>query len=178
MTAESLEARVALFEADIDIRASATQYCFAIDDRDLDTVARLLLPDTRVWSEDGVMDAVGVDSSIELYKGRYASLGATNRVMHDHLIVHKAQDQARARVSAHAEVLRNETALVAALRYSDRYERVGGQWRFRERKLSFLYYRSVHVYGRALGRVLRMRAHGNARPADHPERLPTWREYR
>lgn len=178
MTADLFEARFARVEADIEIRALAAQYCFAIDDRDLDTVARLFLPDARVWSKDGIMDAVGVDSIVELYKGRYASLGATNHVTHDHLIVHEAQDQARGRVSAHAEVWLNDAALVAALRYSDRYTRIGGHWRFSERKLSFLYYLPVHDYADALGRLDRMRAYGDARPADYPERLPTWRDYR
>ena len=178
MTADPFEARFARLEADIEIGALAAQYCFAIDDRDLDTVARLFLPDARVWSEDGVMDAVGVDSIVKLYRGRYASLGATNHVTQDHLIIDEAQNQARGRVSAHAEVWRNDTAFVEALRYSDRCTRIGGDWRFSERKLSFLHFLPVQDYADALGRLDRMRAYGDARPADYPERLSTWRDYR
>lgn len=178
MATDTFEAKLAQLKANSKIRALVSRYCFAIDDRDLDAVAALFAPDARVWSEDGVMHAVGIDAIVHLYKGRYASLGATNHVTHDHLISHESPNEASGRVSAHAEVWRDGTAMVTALRYADRYARIGDRWRFRERKLSFLYYLPFRDYADALGRLDRMHAYGDRRPADYPERLSTWRDYR
>jgi hypothetical protein len=68
--------------------------------------------------------------------------------------------------------------MVTALRYEDTYKRTDGRWHFHDRLLSFLYYLPVEEYAEGLGSRLRMRAYGDQRPADYPESLPTWKEYR
>lgn len=166
-------------EAESAIRALAARYCFAIDDHDLDAVAALFTVDARVWSRDGVMDAMGREAIVDQYEGRFAVLGPSNHVNHDHWIrFGDKPDEAVGLLSAHAELYRNDTPMVTALRYNDRYRRVDGQWLFAERELSFLYYVPLADYPGILGQRDRMRAYGDRRPADYPESLPGWKDYR
>jgi hypothetical protein len=120
------------------------------------------------------MKASGVAAIISQFKGRYAVLGVSNHVTHDHLIDLDG-DGASGLVSAHAEVWRQGEAQLAALRYQDSYRRgADGVWRFAERVLSFLYYVPVTAYAELLGQQNRNLASGQPRPADYPETLPGW----
>lgn len=175
----ALTQRLRALEDRLALRELVARYGFAVDDRDIDALAALFMPDAIFRSQDGVMHASDRAQIIEQFHGRFAVLKATNHVAHDQLIELDAQDPDRATglVSSHAEVWRNGQALIAALRYRDRYERHEGRWRFAERLLSFLYYLPVGEYAEGLGSRLRMRAYGDQRPADYPEGLPSWRRY-
>jgi uncharacterized protein (TIGR02246 family) len=175
----ALAARLDRLEAESAIRALAARYCFAIDNHDLDAVADLFAADARVYSRDGVMDATGRDAIIRQYEGRFRLLGPSNHVSHDHWIRFADDpDRAEGLLSAHAELWRNDEMMVTALRYDDVYVREGGTWRFAERALSFLYYIPIGDYARILGQEDRMRAYEAPAPADYPERLSTWKDYR
>lgn len=179
MTFQNLDARIDRLEAESAIRALAARYCFAIDNHDLAAVADLFAQDARVYSQDGVMDARGRDAIIAQYEGRFKVLGPSNHVSHDHWIrLGDDPDRAEGLLSAHAELWRNGEMMVTALRYNDVYVREGGEWRFRERALSFLYYIPLADYPSILGSSDRMRAYDKPAPADYPERLPTWKDYR
>ena len=176
---DALVARIDRLEAESAIRRLVSSYCFAIDDHDLDAVAALFTADARVWSRDGVMDAVGRDAIVRQYEGRFAVLGPSNHVSHDHMIrFGDDPDSADGLLSAHAELYRNDTAMVTAFRYRDQYRREGGKWLFAERELSFLYYVPLADYPGILGHPDRMRAYGDSRPADYPELLASWKDYR
>ncbi|WP_309602532.1 nuclear transport factor 2 family protein [Sphingomonas sp.] len=171
--------RIDRIEAELAIRALAARYCFAIDDHDLDAVGDLFTDDARVWSRDGVMDAQGRAAIVEQYRGRFAVLGPSNHVSHDHWIrFGDDPDLATGLLSAHAELYRNDTPMVTALRYTDEYRRVGGQWRIADRQLTFLYYVPLADYPGILGAEDRMRAYAVPAAADYPEGLPGWRDYR
>ena len=179
MTNTDLAARVDRLEAESAIRALAARYCFAIDNHDLDAVADLFTADARVFSRDGVMDARGRDAVIAQYQQRFEVLGPSNHVSHDHWIrFGDDPDRAQGLLSAHAELWRNETTMVTALRYDDVYRREEGVWRFAERALSFLYYVPLADYPQILGRRDRMRAYDQPAEADYPEQLPSWKDYR
>jgi len=175
----TLTRRILALEDRLDLRELVARYGIAVDNRDIDALAALFTPDAVFRSRDGVMNAQGRAAIVEQFHGRFAALKATNHVAHDQIIELDADDPDRAVgvVSSHAEVWRNGRALVAALRYGDRYERHEGRWRFAERTLSFLYYLPVAEYAEGLGSRLRMRAYGDQRPADYPEGLPSWRRY-
>lgn len=175
----TLTNRIRALEDRLDLRELVARYGLAVDDRDVDALAALFMPDAVFRSQDGVMNAQGRAAIIEQFHGRFAALKTTNHVAHDQIIELDADDPDRAigLVSSHAEVWRNGQALVAALRYRDRYERHQGRWCFAERTLSFLYYLPVGEYAEGLGSRLRMRAYGDQRPADYPEGLPSWRRY-
>jgi hypothetical protein len=116
---------------------------------------------------------------IRQYEQRFSVLGPSNHVSHDHWIrFGNDPEVAAGLLSAHAELWRNGTMMVTALRYDDVYRRDGGEWRFQERALSFLYYVPLAEYPQILGRSDRMRAYGEAAEADYPERLQTWKDYR
>lgn len=171
--------RIERLEAEFAIRAIAARYCFAIDNHDLATVRDLFTEDARVFSRDGVMDATGRDAIIRQYEERFRVLGPSNHISHDHWIrFDGANDRANGTLSAHAELWRNDQMMVTALRYEDEYRRADGVWRFASRELAFLYYVPVAEYVRILGKEKRMRAYAEPAPADYPERLPTWRDYR
>lgn len=179
MSSNHLAARLDRLESESAIRALSARYCFAIDNHDVAAVADLFTADARVYSRDGVMDATGRDAIIHQYEGRFAVLGPSNHVSHDHWIQFgDDQDRATGTLSAHAELWRNETTMVTALRYDDVYRREDGVWRFQERGLAFLYYVPLADYSSILGRRDRMRAYAEPAVADYPEKLPTWKDYR
>ncbi len=174
-----LTARLDRLESESAIRALAARYCFAIDNHDLDAVADLFTADARVYSRDGVMDANGREAVIRQYEQRFRVLGPSNHVSHDHWIrFGDDPDFAHGLLSAHAELWRNETMMITALRYDDVYRREAGTWRFHERALSFLYYAPLKDYPEILGRPDRMRAYAQPAEADYPEKLPSWKDYR
>lgn len=179
MSSNDFAARLDRLEAESAIRALAARYCFAIDNHDLAAVAGLFTANARVYSRDGVMDATGRDAIVRQYEGRFAVLGPSNHVSHDHWIQFGDDpDRATGVLSAHAELWRNESMMITALRYHDVYRREEGAWRFEERALSFLYYVPLADYPSILGRGDRMRAYGDPAEADYPEKLPSWKDYR
>ena len=176
---DDLAAAIDRLEAESAIRALCARYCFAIDDHDLDAVGDLFTDDARVWSRDGVMEARGRAAIVEQYRGRFAALGPSNHVSHDHWIrFGEDPDAATGLLSAHAELYRNGAPMVTALRYADTYRRNEGTWRIAERELAFLYYVPLADYPGILGAKDRMRAYDQPADADYPERLPSWKDYR
>lgn len=137
-----------------------------MDDRDLDAARRLFTPDARVSSRDGMMDARGIAAIMDLYRARFAALGPSLHVTHDHLVTFEEADGARGIVTAHAEAWRNGKAQIAALRYLDRYRRDAGEWRIAERELLFFYYLEPGDYARRLGQLARVLTYEQPQPAD------------
>ncbi len=176
--ASTLESRLAAVEDQLAIRDLTARYNFAIDNRDLAAVAELFTDQASFGSQDGVMRATGRAAILQQFESRFSALGATNHVAHDHVIWLDSATQAQGQLSVHAEVWRHEQPMVTALRYSDRYTKVDGLWRFSERLLSFFYYLNVADYPAAMGQLERNRASGTPVAADYPERLATYVELR
>jgi hypothetical protein len=81
-------------------------------------------------------------------------------------------DVAYGLLASHAEVTRNGVGMVVALRYKDTYRRDGGQWKFQDRLMSYMYYLPIPEYAEGLGDGAgSVRAYGDHRPADWPESL-------
>jgi SnoaL-like domain len=174
----SLEQRIARVEDRQAIQQLTATYCFAIDDRDLDTVGRLFSTHAHFGSHDGAMSAHGREAIVEQFRSRFSVLGTSNHVAHNQVIHLDSDTRAHGLVSSHAEVWRLERTMLTALRYTDQYEKVDGEWCFAERLLSFMYYVPVEEYASAMGRLDRNRAGPTPMPADWPEGRPTWTEYR
>lgn len=177
-TPKTLEERVTQIEDRQALRELISRYNMSIDDRDLATVATLFTENAFFGSLDGAMGATGRDAICEQFKGRFSVLGATNHFSHDQIITFESPTRARGKVASHAEVWRNERAMITALRYDDVYEKEDGVWRFAERRLSFMYYVNVEEYPTVLGRRDRNRAGPTPVDADWPEGTPTYVEYR
>lgn len=180
MHEHSLESRIARLEARDAIRELVARYGLVIDDHDLAGIRALFTADAHFASRDGVMAASGRDAIVEQFVGRFQVLGISNHFTHDHIIEFDDADPASASglVTSHAEVWRNGQALIGAMRYHDEYRLDAGTWRFQSRELAFLYYLPVTEYADGLGSTLRQRAYGDQRPADYPESLPGWQDFR
>lgn len=169
-----LDDRVRRIEDRLAIAELQARYTIFIDNHDLGEVAGLFAADARFRSADGIMAAVGRQAVCDQFRGRFTALGFGFHVTHDHLVELVDADHAWGVVSAHAEVVRNGQPMIAAIRYHDIYVREDGAWRFADRELRFFYYLPVSEYVDALPRRDRMRAYGDARPADLPENVVTF----
>jgi hypothetical protein len=114
-----------------------------------------------------------------MFLKRFEVLGPSNHFTHDRIVEFDTDDRAHGIVLSHAEMHRKGVPMLAAIRYHDVYRHDAGAWRFAERELSFYYYVPTAEYIDALGPGLarRMRAYDDARPADWPEKLATWKRF-
>lgn len=177
----SLAERVRRLEDRVEIGELIARYGLVMDDRDMAGMPALFTPDVVIRSADGVMNAVGREAAVELFRLRFTVLGPSNHVTHDRIVEFDSRDPdlATGLVLSHAEMNRKGQAMLTAIRYHDRYARHEGRWKFRERVLSFMYYVPTAEYLDAFGPGVenRMRAYDEARPADWPEGLATWRRF-
>jgi uncharacterized protein (TIGR02246 family) len=174
-----LAARLRRLEDREAIRVLVARYAQTCDERDIDGLADLFTEDATMRSQDGVMDARGRAAIVEMYHGRFAVLGPSFHYSHDQVVTFDEGDPdvASGLVTSHAEVWRNGAALLAAMRYEDRYRREGAAWRFASRLLRFFYYVPVTEYAGVLGDRFRMRAYAQPQSADWPEGTATWERY-
>ena len=176
-----LEARVRRLEDRFEINELIARYGQVMDNRDMAAMPGLFTTDVEIRSLDGGMTATGRDAAVEMYRRRLNVLGPSNHMTHDRIVAFDDAnpDEARGMVLSHAEMTRKGVAMLAAIRYQDRYRREGGQWRFSARTLAFLYFVSASEFVDAMqsGPELRNRAYGEPRPADWPESLPTWQQF-
>lgn len=175
----SIESRIARLEAESQIRNLVASYSLDIDERNLDAVGRLFTDDASVLSADGVMGAKGRDAIIEQYRGRFRALGPGMHFMHDLAIEFEGDgtEQARGRVSGHAELWRNGKMMLVGLRYYDRYRNTADGWKFAERRITYFYYVPVDRYAGILGSRDRNLAYAEPAPADFPEGTAAWQAY-
>lgn len=175
----NLEDRIARLEAESQIRQLVARYCFYIDDRMIDEIGTLFTPDATLRSADGVMNATGVEAIVEQYHGRFDALGPGHHFMHDIQIdfVGDGKTEATGRVSGHAELWRAGKMMVTAIRYKDVYRNTADGWKFADRTISFLYYVPIEEYPNILATPDRNHAYAEPKPADFPERLPSWIAY-
>jgi len=176
-----LETRIRRLEDRVEIGELITRYALVMDNRDMSAMPALFTEDVVIRSQDGVMNIVGRDAAVELFRGRFKVLGPSNHVSHDRIVSFDAADPDRATglVLSHAEMNRKGVAMLAAIRYHDVYRREAQAWRFQERVLTFMYYVPTSEYLDALGAGLatRNRAYDVPQRADWPEPLSTWQAY-
>ena len=170
-----LETRIQQLEDKNEITDLVMMYGVIMDERDFTGMERLFTKDANLSSEDGVFSAHGLDAIKSTYVGRFQVLGATNHVTHGNVVRFDNEDpnQAIGLVTSHAEVSREGTALVAAIRYRDKYRRTDRGWQISDREMSFMYYVSIDDFKEALVQDDRVRVYGDRRPADWPECLKT-----
>lgn len=175
---DSMQHRLTAVEDRLAIGELLANYCFRIDNRDIQGVGELFTENARFATLDGTRNSVGHAEILRGFEQRYSVLGATNHVVHHHTIHFEGPARARGEVSSHAEVWRHGQAQLAALRYLDTYAKDGAAWRFAERIQTFMYYVPVGRYAEMLGQLQRNLSGPQPKAADFPERLPTWVEYR
>ena len=152
MSESNLERRIRRLEDRTEIGALIARYGLAMDNRDMAEIEAIFTPDAVLRSRDGVMNAVGRDAIVQLYRGRFTVLGPSNHFTHDRIVAFDGADPdlARGTVVSHAEMNRKGQAMIAAIRYGD---------------VAFRGARAVVHVLRRRGRV-RRRARARSRDAD------------
>lgn len=170
MDAASLESRIRRIEDREAIRVLVGRYALAMDNKDFDLVAEIFAPDGRFGWVDGAFDIRGRDEIVTMYRTRLASAGPSFHYTHDQFVTWDEADADRATglVLGHAETAAGASQGLVAIRYHDRYVRLGGRWVFQERLLGFLYNVPVAEYDGILKKADRICLPGGAKPAHWP----------
>src|SRR3981189_3313658 len=166
-----IEARVQRLQDRQEIQSLAVRYGFFVDERDFDKLVALFAPDGRLRTHAGVIKGQGTEEVGAYFRNHLPNLGRSNHFVHGHVIdfVEGEPDRATGLVSAHAEMYRDGAPMITAMRYTDRYRRVEGSWRFEERIQSYMYFVDVREYAEALGSRLPVRStKDKPKPADWP----------
>lgn len=182
MAHRTLEERLQELESRTAIAELIARYGLVMDNRDMANMPALFTHDVRIRSGDGVMDCVGREAAIELFRGRFKVLGPSNHFTHDRIVTFAEgnPEQATGIVLSHAEMNRLGQPMLTAIRYHDEYRVEDGSWRFAARVLHMFYYVPTAQYLEVFqpeGLGTRNRAYGTPTPADWPESLPTWRAF-
>jgi uncharacterized protein (TIGR02246 family) len=172
-TPESEAERLQRLEDRFALMDLVADYCAAIDDRDLEKFLTLFTDDAVLRHRDRVMQLDGKPAIRDYYTKRFADYEFTFHYPHAHRIYFDNPENARGTLSAHAEMSENGRLIVAAIRYSDRYRREEGHWRFAERELAFWYYMPLADLPSGFADGLRKHYRGQRLSADLPERLST-----
>lgn len=134
---DSLEKRIRILEDRQEIAALVAAYGRLVDDRDWDAVEMLYAPDSVFDTVGGRI--TGRKAVRDYYEQRTNQFGPTYHYPHSHEIFLDGDDAAHGIVCAHAELAIDGDTVWIALRYHDSYVRTNEGWRFRERKVNFLY---------------------------------------
>jgi uncharacterized protein (TIGR02246 family) len=137
---EAVEGRIQRLEERFAISDLVASYCSAIDERDLARFVSLFTEDAVLRHRDGVMRLDGKPAIEAYYTQRFADYGYTFHYPHACTVKFEGPDEARGSVTGHAEMSIEGQLVLAAIRYTDRYRRIDGAWRFAERELAFGYY--------------------------------------
>ena len=177
MSDGSLDARIQAVEDRIAIDDLVSTYCLAIDERDLDRFLSLFTDDAALRHEDGVMRLEGLPAIREYYTQRFAGYGVTFHTPHSRLVEFVSPEEAAGVVTGHAEMSQDGELVLAAIRYTDRYRKVGGRWLFAERALAFWYYMKASELPSGFADNLRKHYRGHRLPAELPESLETYKAW-
>ena len=177
MSDDSLEARIQAIEDRNAIDDLVSTYCLAIDERDLERFLSLFSEDAVLRHEDGVMRLDGLPAIREYYTQRFAGYGVTFHTPHSRIVEFVSPDEATGVVTGHAEMSQDGELVLAAIRYSDRYRKMGGRWLFAERVLGFWYYMKASDLPAGFADSLRKHYRGERLPAELPESLSTYRAW-
>jgi uncharacterized protein (TIGR02246 family) len=160
----------------LEISDLIVRYCIAVDDRDLDTVADMFLPDAT-FSSVGT-PPTGREAIKEYYASRLERYGMTYHYPHGVTIDLVSATEANGIVLAHAELCIDGSHFVVAMRYYDRYARHEGAWRFAERRVRQFYALPNDDLPMGVGQRDRVRWPGaEVQEAALPESIPSWQDF-
>jgi uncharacterized protein (TIGR02246 family) len=174
---DDLAERIRRLEDRVELRELAIKYCIAVDDRDVDTLARLFAPDGSFVHDDGTVDVTGRDDIQRFYSTRLRDMGPSIHVPYNQLVEFVDHERATGVVQAAAEMGLDGTTVMAKMRYHDEYVRHDGAWRFARRRLRFWYVEPFDDLRVGLSGSRRRRWSGEPMETQLPETLDTWRSF-
>jgi uncharacterized protein (TIGR02246 family) len=151
------------------IQDLVASYCSAIDGRDLARFVSLFTDDAVMRHRDGVMRLDGREAIETYYTARFARYGFTFHYPHAVTVNFDSADEATGQVTGHAEMGVEGQLVLASIRYTDRYRRVGRTWRFAEREMAFGYYMKLSDLPQGFRDNLRKHYRGERISAEWPE---------
>jgi uncharacterized protein (TIGR02246 family) len=172
-----LAARIQALEDRRAIDDLVSAYCLAIDERGLERFLSLFADDAVMRHEDGAMHLKGLPAIRRYYMDRFRNYGVTFHTPHARLVELLSPTEATGVVTGHAEMSQDGELVVAAIRYRDRYRKLGGRWLFAERALGFWYYMKATDLPAGFADGLRKHYRGARLPADLPESLDTFKAW-
>ena len=175
---QALLRRIERIESRHQIAELVGNYARACDEHDVDALAAIFTEDGMIDSPSNLLSASGRKGIRETFMRRYKIRGPSYHWTHDHKVAFDETDDDHAigLVLGHAETCPDKIASIAAMRYADDYRRIGGQWLFARRTLTFLYYVPVTEYASVLATPLRLAVGDRRLPGDYPESLPSWQK--
>ncbi len=162
--------------AEADIRQLVARYAVATDQRDLDALVALFVPDVRVGRDPSGEPARGIEALRENLADQLGAIGVTILHVGTHQIDLQGDDDATGHVYCRAEIQDGDRWIHQSIRYDDRYRRVDGQWLFVGRHHQLFYGAEVGANPIGLPPA--------NWPANHdgwgtlPEADPTWQAFR
>ncbi len=175
---KGIEARLQRLEDRFAIMDLVAEYCAGIDDRDLERFVACYTRDAVLRHDDGVMRLDGRAAILDYYRQRFRDYGLTFHYPHSHAVTIDGPDNAHGVVTAHAEMGLGDEGWITAVRYSDKYRREDGRWRFAERVLAFWYYMPLAELPKGMASDLRKHYRGQKISAGLPESLETFQAWR
>ena len=166
MPDEEVGKRLQRLEDRFAIGDLVASYCSAIDERDLGRFLSLFTADAVLRHRDGVMRLDGRPAIEAYYTQRFAGYGFTFHYPHACTLTFETPDAATGAVTGHAEMSVAGQLVLAAIRYTDRYRRVDGAWRFAEREMAFGYYMKLSELPVGFGDALRKHYRGERLAAE------------
>jgi ketosteroid isomerase-like protein len=154
------------------IRQLAERYALAVDGKDLDGIAKLFVDDV----ENGRY-GTGSEGVKRFYDRSLRNFHCSMHLVGNHVIDFDDDDHARGVVycRAHHHMLEPEHWFDVALAYFDTYERAGGRWRFRRRRVRSWYRQEFGHPERGTERVAATpTVSGPQRGACMPDAFPTF----
>ncbi len=169
-----LTARLRRLEDSAELGDLVARYCNAVDDRDIEALCELFLPNGSFGHEKGPQVS-GRDAIRSHYLDRLAGITYSFHHPHTQLLTSIRDDEAAGVVTAHAEMGRPGAAPIrAAMRYHDAYRRHQGRWHFARRHLRFWYLAPADDIDAGRLGDLRIAWPGEPKPADLPETVPSF----
>jgi ketosteroid isomerase-like protein len=112
-----------------EIRELACRYALAIDERDLDALVALFVPDVRVGR-----DGRGREALRESFERSLSEIGVSILFVGNHVIDFQDERHASGVVYCRGQIQDGERWIEQAIQYRDRYERRGEGWLFVRRQ--------------------------------------------
>jgi ketosteroid isomerase-like protein len=108
-----------------EIHQLACRYALAVDERDLDALVALFVPDVQVGRERRGRQALR-----ESFEQSLSAIGVSILFVGNHLVDFQDDRHASGVVYCRGQIQDGERWIEQAIQYRDRYERRGGQWLF------------------------------------------------